>query len=101
MDADWGPAPLQQDLDVSVTKRPEFVDDPREELWVSCNALLDAGHANEHPAESVFIENRAKLFKAVHSHAFCFVGHDQTGRVRNRFDPALAPSSIPTVTGQA
>jgi len=65
MDADRGPALLQQSLDVGIAQRPKFVYEanPREELRVSRNALFDARHANEHHTKSVFIEDRAHLFQ--------------------------------------
>jgi len=56
--------------------------DAGEELRVSCNAFLDARHADGGPCQSTFIEDGAQLFNAVHREAIRFIYHDQAGGSR-------------------
>jgi hypothetical protein len=76
---------FQQDLDVSITQRPELVDEnnPGEESWIPGDTFLDSGHADEHHAKSASIKNGAQLLQTVHCETVGFIDDDQGSGVRD------------------
>ena len=83
-DAGRRPSLFKQFLDLSRVEWTELVHEPdaRVELRKAGDALLDAGHADEHHAGCTLVEDGSHLFKAVHLEAIRLVHEDQSRRIR-------------------
>ena len=109
MNTNRSPKLLQQNLDVSICQRPEFVYEanPRVKLWKASDALLDARHADQDHAHVAAIEDGAHLFEAIHVQPVGTIDDDEGTRVgdppsgepystdtsENRLGPQLLPST--------
>ena len=55
---------------------------PGIELWVPCEAFLDAGHANEDHPNTAVVKDIPHLFQTRGFQAIRLIDNDQVGRIR-------------------